>query len=187
MTATPEGPTAADPVDRDFTRAAPNEFWITDTTEHRTRESKVCCVVVLDAFSRRVVGWSIDSRQDAAPVTTALGMALHNCEATPGTVIHSDHRVQYTSWAFTRHVKESGLLPSTGSIGDCFDNAMTESFRGRMQTELPDRRRRHTPVNPANAIFGYLEVFHNRQRRHSAPGMLTPVEPERLHTVPTMA
>jgi transposase InsO family protein len=77
---------------------------------------------------------------------------------------------------FTQRAKDSGLLPSMGSIGDCYDNAMIESFRGRMQTELLDRQRWHTRLEPANAIFEYLEIFHNRQRRHSALGMLTPIE-----------
>ena len=156
-------------------------------TEHRTREGKVYCAVVLDAFSRRVVGWSIDNRQDAALVTNALGMALHNRDAAADTVIHSDHGVQYTSWAFTLRAKESGLLPSMGSIGDCYDNAMMESFWGRMQTELLDRQRWRTRLELANAIFEYLEIFHNRQRRHSSLGMLTPIEYERLRAAPIVA
>ena len=94
---------------------------------------------------------------------------------------------QYTSWAFTRRAKESGLLPSMGSIGDCYDNAMMESFWGRMQTELLDRRRWRTRLELANAIFEYLEIFHNRQRRHSSLGMLTPIEYERLHAAQPVA
>ncbi len=93
-------------------------------------------------------------------------------------MIHSDHGVQFTSWAFTRRALESGLVPSMGSIGDCYDNAMIESFWGRMQTELLNRRKWRTRLELANAIFEYLEIFHNRQRRHSALGMLTPVEYE---------
>jgi putative transposase len=92
------------------------------------------------------------------------------------TVIHSDQGTQFTSWAFTRRAIESGLLPSMGSVGDCFDNAVIESFWSRMQFELLDRKRWRTRVELANAIFEYLEIFHNRQRRHSALGMLTPVE-----------
>src|SRR5665213_1548547 len=87
---------------------------------------------------------------------------------------------QFTSWAFTRRAKESGLLPSMGSIGDCYDNAMIESFWGRMQVELLNRRRWRTRLELANAIFEYLEIFHNRQRRHSSIGMLTPIEYEML-------
>ncbi len=173
-------PTAADLVDRHFTRQAPNQLWVTDITEHPTREGKVYCAVVLDVFSRKVVGWSIDSTQTAALVTNALGMAIGNRRPQAGTLIHSDHGVQFTSWTFTRRAQESGLIPSMGSIGDCYDNAVIESFWGRMQTELLNRRRWRTRIELANAMFEYLEIFHNRRRRHSALGMLTPIEYETL-------
>jgi putative transposase len=88
---------------------------------------------------------------------------------------------QFTSWAFTQRAKDSGLLPSMGTIGDAYDNAVIESFWARMQTELLDRRRWTTRIELANAIFEYLEIFHNRQRRHSALGWRTPVEFEKLH------
>ncbi|WP_274383558.1 integrase core domain-containing protein [Saccharothrix deserti] len=109
-------------------------------------------------------------------------MAIPTRSPLSDTVIHSDHGVQFTSWTFTRRAKESGLLPSTGSIGDCHDNAMIESFWGRVQTELPDRRRWRTRLELANALFEYLEMFHNRRRRHTALGMLTPIEYELRHT-----
>ncbi|WP_394855729.1 IS3 family transposase [Rhodococcus erythropolis] len=147
----------------------------------QAREGKVYCAVVLDSFSRRVVGWSIDSSQAATLVTNALGMAISNRGPTPGTLIHSDHGVQLTSWAFTRRAHDSGLVPSMGSIGDCYDNAVIESFWGRMQTELLNRKRWKTRIELANAMFEYLEIFHNRQRRHSALGMLTPIEFENVH------
>ena len=178
-----ETPTAADLVNRDFTRSAANQLWVTDITEHPTREGKVYCAVVLDVFSRKVVGWSIDASQTATLVTNALGMAISNRQPG-GTVIHSDHGVQYTSWAFTRRVHDAGLVPSMGSIGDCYDNDMMEAFWGRMQTELLDRRRWRTRIELANAIFEYLEIFYNRQRRHSSLGMLSPIEYERLHPTP---
>jgi putative transposase len=171
-------PTAADLVDRAFTRPARDQLWVTDITEHRTREGKVYCAVVLDVHSRRVVGWSIDASQTAALVTNALDMAIRNRNPEPGLVIHSDHGVQFTSWAFTQRARASGLVPSMGSVGDCYDNAMIESFWGRMQTELLNRRRWTTRIELANAIFEYLEIFHNRQRRHSALGMRTPIEYE---------
>ncbi|MEU1238703.1 IS3 family transposase [Micromonospora aurantiaca] len=175
-------PTAVDLVNRDFTRSSPNQLWVTDITEHPTREGKVYCAVVLDAFSRKVVGWSIDATQTATLVTNALSMAISTRQPA-GTVIHSDHGVQFTSWAFTRRVQEAGLAPSMGSIGDCYDNGMIESFWGRMQTELLNRRRWRTRIELASAIFEYLEIFHNRQRRHSSLGMLTPNEYERLHPI----
>ena len=172
----PHCATASDLVQRDFVRTQPDQLWVTDITEHPTREGKVYCAVVLDAFSRKVVGWSIDSQPATSLVTNALGMAIQARRPAGPTVIHSDQGTQFTSWAFTQRARDSGLLPSMGAVGDCFDNAMIESFWSRMQVELLDRRPWKTRVELANAIFEYLEVFHNRQRRHSSLMMLTPVE-----------
>ena len=166
----PNTPTAEDLVNRDFARTEPNRLWLTDITEHRTREGKVYCAVVLDAFSRRVVGWSIDSSQTSSLVVNALGMAIENRQAE-GPVMHSDHGTQYPSWAFTRRALDSGLVPSMRSIGDCYDNGLMESFWARMQVELLNRKRWNTRLELANAMFEYLEIFHNRQRRHSSLGM----------------
>lgn len=176
-----ETPVAVDLVDRNFAATEPNRLWVTDITEHPTREGKVYCAVVLDMFSRRVVGWSIDATQTATLVTNALGMAIHNRDPQQGAVIHSDHGVQFTSWAFTERARESGLVGSMGSIGDCYDNAVIESFWARMQVELLNRKRWKTRIELANAMFEYLEIFHNRQRRHSSIGYLTPNEYERLY------
>jgi transposase InsO family protein len=182
----PHAATAADLVERRFRSEDPDELWVTDITEHPTHEGKVYCAVVLDVFSRRVVGWSIDASPTAALVTNALGMAIEQ-RGPDGTVIHSDQGSQFTSWAFTRRALDSGLMPSMGAVGSCFDNAMIESFWSRMQVELLDRKRWRTRVELANAIFEYLEIFHNRQRRHSALGMLTPVEFETRHKTATVA
>jgi transposase InsO family protein len=131
------------------------------------------------------VGWSIDSNPTAALVTNALGMAIEQRGPPDGkTVIHSDQGTQFTPWAFTQRAVDSGLLPSMGSVGDCYDNAMIESFWSRMQVELLDRKRWKTRVELSNAIFEYLEIFHNRQRRHSSLGMLTPVEYELQNASP---
>ena len=141
------------------------------------------CAVVLDAFSRRVVGWSISHNPTAALTCNALGMAIEQRDAAHGkTVIHSDHGTQFTSWAFTERARRSGLVPSMGPVGDCYDNAMMEAFWSRMQVELLDTRRWKTRVELANAIFEYIEIFHNRRRRHSALGMRTPIEYEQLQT-----
>ena len=168
--------TAADLVRRQFDRTGPDQLWVTDITEHPTREGKLYCAVVLDACSRRVVGWSIDTTPTAALVTNALGMAIQSRRPAAGTLIHSDQGVQFTSWVFSQRAKASGLVPSMGGVGACYDNAMMESFWSRMQVELLDRRRWRTRIELANAIFEYLEVFHNRQRRHSSLGMLNPIE-----------
>lgn len=174
---------SVDLVDRRFARQRPDELWVTDITEHPTREGKVYCAVVLDVCSRRVVGWSIDASPTAALVTNALSMAIETRRPPAGTIIHSDHGVQFGSWAFTTRAKQSGLVPSMGSIGDCYDNAVIESFWSRMQVELLDRQRWRTRLELANAMFDYLEIFHNRRRRHSALGWLTPIEFENRSTI----
>jgi transposase InsO family protein len=122
------------------------------------------------------LGGAIDGSPSTALVTNALGMAIDQRRPTTSTVIHSDQGTQFTSWAFTRRAVDSGLLPWMGLVGDCFDNAVMEAFWSRMQVELLDRRRWSTRVELANAMFDYLEIFHNRKRRHSSLGMLTPVE-----------
>jgi putative transposase len=173
--------TSEDLVCRDFNRAAPNQLWLTDITEHPTREGKVYCCVVLDAHSRRVVGWSIDAHQASSLVTNALAMAISNRTPPTGTVIHSDHGSQFTSWAFSERVRQAGLVPSMGTVGDAFDNAVIESFWARLQTELLNRKKWKTRVELSTALFDYLEIFHNRNRRHSSLGMLTPIEYEKVN------
>jgi putative transposase len=173
---------ATDRVERDFARTGPNQLWVTDITEHPTREGKVYCCVILDTYSRRVVGWSIDASPTGALVTNALGMAIDarlGKSAEPGTIIHSDQGVQFGSWAFTQRARDSGLLASMGSIGDCYDNSMIEAFWSRMQVELLDRKKWNTRIELANAMFEYLEIWHNRKRRHGQLGWLTPIEFER--------
>jgi transposase InsO family protein len=167
-----------DLVRRSFRRDRPNELWFTDITEHPTREGKLYCCVVLDAFSRLVVGWALDSTQTTLLVLNALGMATQRREHRDGLVIHSDRGVQFTSWAFSQRVRDAGIAPSVGAVGSCFDNAMVEAFWARMQVELLNRRRWKTRVELASAIHDYIERFHNTRRRHSALGMRTPAEVE---------
>jgi putative transposase len=170
--------TAEDLVNRKFHRLRPNELWVTDITEHPTREGKLFCAAVLDAYSRRIVGWSIDTRQDSTLVVHALDMAIRNRAPQPGGIVHANHGVQFTSWAFGERIRSAGLVPSFGTVGDGLENAMMESFWSSMQIELLNRRRWKTRVELANAIFDYIEIFHNRQRRHSALGYQTPIEYE---------
>jgi putative transposase len=121
----PPSRTITDLVERKFHRDGPNQLWVTDITEHPTREGKLYCCVVLDAYSRRVVGWAIDSRPRAELATNALGMAIDSRSDSrgqvPGGVIHGDHGTQFTSWAFTDRARRAGLLPSLGSVGDAYD------------------------------------------------------------------
>ncbi len=190
----PSAITVTDLVKRDFHRDGPNQLWVTDITEHPTREGKLYCCVVLDVYSRRVVGWAIDSRQRADLATSALGMAIDSRSTAgqvPGGIIHGDHGTQFTSWVFTERARRAGLLPSLGSVGDPYDNAVAEAFWGRMQTELLDRQRWRTRIELANAIFEYIEGFYNRCRRHSALDWMSPVQfettdrPSGLNSSPT--
>jgi transposase InsO family protein len=176
-----------DLVCRRFTADGPDRLWMTDITEHPTREGKVYCCAVIDAFSRMVVGWSIDSRQTGLLVTNALGMALRRRTPREGGIIHSDQGVQFASWVFSQKVQEAGLAPSVGAVGAPFDNAMVEAFWARMQVELLNRRKWKTRVELATAIHDYIETWHNTRRRHSALNMLTPTEFEHQHTTTTIA
>ena len=170
--------TSLDLVGRKFRRDRPNELWVTDITEHPTREGKVYCCVVLDTFSRKVVGWSIESTQTTNLVLNALGMATQRRPDRDGLVVHSDRGVQFTSWAFSHNLTQAGISPSMGAVGSAYDNALMESFWGRMQVELLDRRRWKTRIELAMAIHDYIELWHNPRRRHSALGMRTPTEVE---------
>ena len=172
-------PSAEDLVERKFARLDLDELWVSDITEHPTREGKVYCCAVMDTCSRRIVGWSIDSVQDAQLVVNALDMAIQQRSTKRGSIVHADHGVQFTSWAFTDKVRQAGLMPSFGSVGDAFDNAMMESFWSTMQIELLNRKRWKTRVELSNAIFEYIEVFYNRRRRHSMLDYVSPIEFER--------
>lgn len=179
--------TSLDLVGREFGRSGPDQLWMTDITEHPTREGKVYCCVVLDAFSRMVVGWSIDSTQTTTLVLNALGMATRRRVPAGELVIHSDRGVQFTSWAFSHNVRAAGLAPSMGAVGSPYDNAMVESFWGRMQVELFNRQTWKTRIELATAIHDHIELFHNTRRRHSSLAMLTPTEYEHLHHTTTNA
>lgn len=161
----------ADLVDRDFVVDGPDELWCTDITEHSTLEGKVYCAAVLAAYSRRVVGWSIDNNMRAALVVDALGMAISRRGPEPySAILHSDHGSQFTSWAFGRRLVEAGLVASMGSIGDCYDNSMMESFWGTMQLELLDSRAWKTRAELATAIFEWIECWYNRNGDIPASG-----------------
>jgi len=175
-------PTCEDLVQRDFHATNPNELWLTDITEHPTGEGKLYCCVVLDLYSRKVVGWAIDRHCESSLVNDALEKAGSSRTTSAETVIHSDHGSQFTSWAFTENVRRLGLLSSMGTVGDCYDNAPMESFWGSMQIELFDRQRWRTNIELAIAIADYIENFYNPSRRHSSLSYLTPNEFEDLHS-----
>jgi putative transposase len=158
-------------------------LWVTDVTQHRTDQGWVYCAVVLDVFARRVVGWSIADQLRCELVVDALDMARWRRKPAAGqTVVHSDHGTQYTCWAFGHRLRTAGLLGSMGSIGDCYDNSMIESFFGTLQRELLDRHHWTTRQELANAIFEWIEAWYNPRRRHSALGNLSPIDYERQQT-----
>ena len=164
------------------TATRPNQLWLTDITEHPTSEGRLYCCAVLDLHSRKVVGWAIDRRCEAALVLEAIDKAGASRTTSPSTVIHSDHGTQFTSWAFTENVRRLGLLSSMGTVGDCYDNAPMESFWGSMQIELLNRQKWRTNLELAIAMADYIEHFYNSDRRHSSLSYLTPNEFEALHS-----
>ena len=135
---------------------------------------------VLDAYSRKVVGWSMSGSLRAEIVIDALNMALWRREPDAGLIHHSDHGSQYTSVEFGRRLKEAGLLPSMGSVSDAYDNALAEAFIASLKTELLYRRSWPTRESVRVAVFEYIETFYNPRRRHSALGYLSPMEYEEV-------
>jgi putative transposase len=178
---------APDLVQRAFRPAAPNRLWVADITYVATWEGWLYLAVVLDAFSRRVVGWAMVDHLRTELVLGALNMALRRRRPAPGLVHHSDHGVQYAALAFGRRLREAGLLASMGSVGDSYDNAVAESFFATLKAELVDRRPWPSRARARLAIFEYVECWYNRQRRHSTLNYRTPADYERTHQHPAAA
>lgn len=184
----PDAAPSEDLVKRQFAVDGPDRLWVMDVTEHPTDEGKVYLATVLDAFSRRAVGWSIADHVRSELVVDAVQMAIWRRRPPAGqTVAHSDHGSQYTSWAFGRRLRAAGLLGSMGTIGDCFDNSMAESFFGTLQLELLDEHHWATRRELASAIFEWIECWYNPSRRHSSIDMLSPIDYELLNTVTSAA
>ena len=174
----PEACPAPDLVERDFAVSGPDRLWVADITYIATWAGFLYLSVVLDAWSRKVVGWAMATHLRTELVLDALNMALW--QRRPQQVVHhSDHGSQYTSIAFGKRCREAGVRPSMGSIGDCYDNALCESFFATLECELLDRRRFRTQAEARMAVFEFLEGFYNPHRRHSALGYLSPVNYER--------
>jgi putative transposase len=169
---------APDLVDRNFVATAPNHLWVADITYVPTWAGFLYLAVVLDVYSRRVVGWAMASHLRTELVIDALDMAVG--QRHPATVIHhSDQGCQYTSVAFGLRCNEVGVRPSMGSVGDAYDNAMCESFFATLECELLDRRRFKTHAEAEMAIFDFIEGFYNTHRIHSALDYRSPDEYER--------
>ena len=176
-----------DLVQRQFVAAAPNQRWTADITYVPTWTGFLYLAVVLDVFSRRIVGWAMADHLRTELVVSALEMALWNRRPAPGVIHHSDHGCQYTSVAFGQRCQEAGIIPSFGSRGDCFDNAITESFFATLECELLQRHTFRTQAQARTALFDYIEGFYNTHRRHSALGYTSPAEYERAHQVEAVA
>ena len=170
---------APDLVQRDFTASAPDRLWVADITYVATGEGWLYLATVLDAWSRRIVGWAMGDTLRTELVVDALNMAVWNRRPAAGVVHHSDRGAQYTSLTFSRRCRDAGLTPSMGSIGDAYDNALAEAFFASLETELLMRHRFATRKAARLALFDYIEAFYNSHRRHSALGYLSPAQFER--------
>ena len=175
---------ATDLVERQFRPDHPNVLWVADITYLRTGEGWLYLAAVQDAYSRQIVGWAMATHTRASLVIDALQMALARRRPDPGLIHHSDQGSQYVSLAFGRATGEAGIAISMGSRGDAYDNAVAETFFATLKKELVNRRSWPTRLELQSAVFEYIDAFYNRQRRHSALGMLSPVG---LRTATTLA
>ena len=176
----PERRPAPDLVNRQFVADAPNKLWVADMTYVPTWAGFLFLAIVLDVWSRRVVGWAIGEQMTTELVLSALNMAIAQRGAS-GVIHHSDQGSQYTSLAFGQRCGKLGVRPSMGSVGDAYDNAMAESFFASLECELIDRRSFKTKSEARLALFTYIEGWYNPRRRHSALGRVSPVNFERSH------
>ena len=174
---------APDLVERSFAADGPDRLWVADITYIPSWAGFLYLAVVLDAFSRRIVGWSMANHLRTSLVLDALEMALG--QRRPRDVIHhSDQGSQYTSIAFGARCRQAGVRPSMGSVGDCYDNALCESFFATLECELLDRRRFQSHAEARMAVFEFIEGWYNPRRRHSAIDYLSPIDYERNQLPP---
>lgn len=179
-------PVAPDLVSRQFVADAPNQLWVADMTYVPTWAGFIYLAVVVDVWSRRVVGWSIGEEMTAELVLGALNMAVQKRKAK-GVIHHSDQGSQYTSLAFGERCRTMGVRPSMGSVGDAYDNAMAESFFATLECELIDRPIWQTKSEARLALFTWIEGWYNPRRRHSGLGYLSPVDFEQRAAEPGQA
>jgi putative transposase len=176
-------PVAENLLARDFTATAPNQKWLTDITYLATQEGWVYLAAVLDVFSRKIVGWSMSERIDTELVQSALQMATTQRSPEAGLLHHSDRGVQYTSESYQQTLEDLEMVCSMSLKGDCWDNAMMESFFGSLKTEWVYGKEYATREEAKQDMFKYIEMFYNRQRRHASLGYISPAEFERRYEV----
>jgi len=176
----PDARPAPDLVQRHFVADAPNRLWVADATYVPTAEGFLYLAVVLDVFSRRIVGWAMSDHLYTELMLRALDMALVQ-RRPDGVIHHSDQGCQYTSIAFGRRCRNAGVRLSMGTVADCFDNAMCESFFATLECELLARIRFDTREQARQALFSWIEGWYNISRRHSSIGYCAPIRYEQLH------
>ena len=167
-------PIAANLLAQDFSTSTPNEVWASDITYIWTDEGWLYLASTMDLFSRMIVGWSMDSTMPASLVVDALNMAIDRRSPPAGMIHHSDRGVQYAAHAFQGVLDQHGIVCSMSGKGNCYDNAVKESFFHTLKTELCDHERYRTREQARASIFEYIEAFYNRQRIHSTLGYLSP-------------
>ncbi len=166
---------APDLVERDFTANAPNQLWVADITYIPTWAGFLYLAVTMDVFSRRIVGWSMSTNLRTQVVLDALDMAIYQRKPN-GVIHHSDQGTQYTSIAYGLRCREAGVRPSMGSVADCYDNAMCESFFATLECELLAKRRFRNQAEARMAVFDFIESWYNPNRIHSGLGYRSPIE-----------
>jgi transposase InsO family protein len=166
-------------LDRNFTAEAPDRAWVSDITYLATRSGWLYLTVIIDLFSRLVVGWALSSSLGHEMVVTALKRAIRRRRPGEGLIFHSDRGVQYACTDFRKEIGSHEFIQSMSRKGDCWDNAVAESFFSILKTELVYHERYEDHQDALHSIFEYIEVFYNRQRRHSTLGYLCPVEYEK--------
>jgi transposase InsO family protein len=179
--ANPAHPVAENTLARDFTASRPDERWVTDISYIWTDEGWCYLAVILDLYSRAVVGWALDTTLSTQLPLAALDMAIRRRKPEPGLLHHSDRGCQYTSDDYRMALADHRIEVSMSRKGNCWDNAVAESFFATLKTELVHRQRWTTRLELRAAVFEYIEVFYNRRRLHSAVGYKTPAQAESDH------
>lgn len=170
---------APDRLRRHFARPASNQAWVTDTTFIRTRKGWLFLAIVLDLYSRKIVGWSMSDRNNTQLVCDALTMAFWRRKVHTNIIVHSDRGSTYASFSYRRLIDEHNGLCSMSRKGDCYDNAVAESFFGSLKTELVNHEDYLTKEQARQSVFKYIELFYNQRRRHSYLDYVSPDEYER--------
>jgi len=177
-------PPAPNRLQQVFVASAPNRIWAGDLTAIATRAGWLYLAVLLDLYSRRVIGWAMSATPDKQVAVRALRMAVERRQPPPGLIHHTDQGALYTSVAYQRLVEQTGLVASMSRKGNCYDNAVVESFFSTLKNELVHERDYHTRDDARAEVFEFIEVFYNRQRLHQTLGYVSPVQFETHNPAP---